>query len=69
MQYRTAGITHLSWALTRSCTLASALCGNSSNPLTKILANTYLLQPGNLDGDLSNRLLQIAVVVGGQLRV
>jgi len=26
-------------------------------PLTKILANTYLLQPGNLDGDLSNRLL------------
>jgi len=26
-------------------------------PLTKKLANTYLLQPGNLDGDLSNRLL------------
>jgi len=25
--------------------------------LTKILANTYLLQPGNLDGDLSNGLL------------
>jgi len=37
--------------------LASALCGNSSNRWTKILANTYLLQPGNLDGDLSNRLL------------